>query len=85
MNFAFIELGFWPESCKFLDLLKAKQWVSGLGTNIIYEIWQLEYFEGNQKLDNIPQPLHETEFNSPTLYFLPQYPTSGLEILAVNL
>ena len=41
------------------------------GTNIVYETWQLEYFEGNQNLDNISQPL-QTEFNSPTLYFLPQ-------------
>ena len=48
----------------------------GLGKNIFYETWQLQYFEGNQNLESILQSL-QTEFNSPTLYFRP---TSGLEI-----
>ena len=41
----------------------------GLGTNIVYETWQLEYFEGNQNLD-IYLNLYKLSLTAPLCIFI---------------
>ena len=46
LNFAFLNFGL---NLVVYRSLKGK--TIGLGTNVVYGTWQLEYFEGNQNLD----------------------------------